>query len=248
MGARRSLGLAYARLGAGPQAEEQLVGCAQRGVADAEVFRALGEVYLERGDTASGVKALMRARDAKPEDVDARRALARALAAQGDLEGAIRELEAAHGSATDDGALEDELDRITERAYTKRVKELEARLLANEEDCQARLQLAVALARRGDLPEAIEHLDLVSRRRDFAAEALAKAKQIPRRRRLTAARTGPATPLASRDQRLSGAGHRGPGNTTSQPHPTTAPRASSSSKPSHAVTGPKTRWRVWRPS
>jgi tetratricopeptide (TPR) repeat protein len=179
LAARRTLGLAYARLGAGPQAEEHLLGVVKRGMADAEVCKALGEVYLERGETASGIKALERARDAKPDDVDVRRALARALAAQGNLDGAIKELKAAHsGSGSDDNALEDELDRITERSFTKRIKELEARLLSNEEDSQARLELAVALSRRGDLTEAIEHLEHVSRRRAFTAQALAKTEQI----------------------------------------------------------------------
>ena len=161
--ARRCLGLAYAALGAGAQAEEQLMAVVQQGGASAEEFRALGVIYLERGDTEKGVHALTKARDAAPDDVTTHRDLARALAAADDLEGAIRELRTAHERVgTDDAALEEELDRITERAFLRRVKALEARLLANEADAGARLELATAHAQRGDLPEAIAQLEWVA--------------------------------------------------------------------------------------
>ncbi|RMG07437.1 MAG: hypothetical protein D6731_23765 [Planctomycetota bacterium] len=175
----RLLGLAYARLGAGPLAEEHLLRVAQAGRADARVFQALGEVYLERGDASAGLRALGHARDAMPRDVGIRRALARALAAAGDLEGAIRELRAAHEAAeSDDAALEDELDRITERAHAKRIKGLEARLLADEDDAAARLELALALARRGDLGDALVHLRRAAEDRALCGEVVAKAEQI----------------------------------------------------------------------
>ena len=161
--ARRVLGLALAALGAGPQAEEHLRAAIKQGgqVKDrVQIFRALGEVYLSRGDESLGIKALTHARDADPQDVDSRRALARALAAQGDLGGAIDELTKAHQLAgSDDNALEDELDRLAARAFTKRVKEAEARLLADESDAAARLELAAALGQRGDLLEAIRELE-----------------------------------------------------------------------------------------
>jgi tetratricopeptide (TPR) repeat protein len=179
LASRRVLGLAYARLGAGPQAEEQLLGVAKRGQADVEVYQALGEVYLERGDTGSGVKALERARDAKPDDAALRRSLARARAALGDLDGAIRELEeAAKLAGADDETLEDELLRLTERAYSKRVKELEARLVADETDAAARLDLAAALAQRGDLVEAIEQLQRARTQPGLADQVTARAEQI----------------------------------------------------------------------
>lgn len=161
--ARRVLGLALAALGAGPQAEEHLRAAIQGGVQGAErveVFRTLGEIYLARGDAAMGIKALTHARDADPKDVSSRRALARALAAEGDLSGAIDELTKAHEQAgSDDNTLEDELDRLAARAFTKRVKEAEARLLADESDAGARLELAAALAQRGDLLDAVRELE-----------------------------------------------------------------------------------------
>lgn len=176
--ARRTLGLAFARLGAGPLAEEQLLGVAKQGAGDLEVFRALGEVYLERGDTASGVRALARARDTDGADIRVRRALARALAAQGELDAAVRELEAVHNTTGGrrNEALEDELDRITERAFTQRVKDFEARLLANDNDDEARLMLARALSQRGDITEAVKHLERASA--SALDSALAKAEQI----------------------------------------------------------------------
>lgn len=172
---RRTLGLAYARLGAGAMAEEQLLVVSQRGAAGADEFLALGEVYLERGDTDAGVKALSQAARARPDDAAVRRVLARALAAQGDLEGALRELKAAHQQAgADQAALEDELDRITERAFAKRVRQIEERLQAKEDDAQARLDLAEALAQRGDLGDAVTHIERASHVEGFleAAEQL----------------------------------------------------------------------------
>ncbi len=178
--ARRRLGLAYAALGAGAQAEEHLLAVVQQGAGGAEELRALGVIYLERGDTDKGVRALMRARDAAPDDAPTRRELARALAAADDLEGAIRELTAAHERAgSDDQALEDELVRITERAFAKRVKELETRLLADEQDVEARLELARAHGQRGDLPAAIEQLEWVQGRDPgAAAKVIAAAEQV----------------------------------------------------------------------
>lgn len=161
--ARCVLGLGLAALGAGPQAEEHLRAAIQGGVQGperVEVFRALGEIYLARGDAALGIKALTHARDAAPDDVNSRRALARALAAEGDLSGAIVELTKAHEQAgSDDNTLEDELDRLAARAFTKRVKEAEARLLADESDAGARLELAAALAQRGDILDAVRELE-----------------------------------------------------------------------------------------
>ncbi len=157
---RRQVGLAYARLGAGRLAEEQLVAVAQAGKAGADELLALGELYLERGDAASGIRALEQAVRARDADPDVHRALARALAAQGDLEGAVTELRRAHERAQgDQAALEDELDRITERAFLKRVRQLEERLAGEEDDPEARLALADALLQRGDVPEAVAHIE-----------------------------------------------------------------------------------------
>ncbi|MBX3467451.1 MAG: tetratricopeptide repeat protein, partial [Planctomycetes bacterium] len=176
---KRALGLAYARLGAGALAEEQLLVVAQRGAAGADEFLALGEVYLERGDTVQGARALSQAVRARPEDPVVRRALARALAAQGDLEGALRELKAAHHHAgADHAALEDELDRITERAFAKRVRQIEERLQAQEDDAQARLDLAEALVQRGDLADAISHIERASQVAGFLDAAVLLTERL----------------------------------------------------------------------
>jgi predicted Zn-dependent protease len=177
---RRALGLAYARLGAGPLAEEQLLQVVNQRDAGADEFLALGEVYLERGDVPSGVKALTRARDARPSDAEIHRALARALALQGDLDGALRELKSAHQGAreTDQAALEDELDRLTERAFGKRLREVEARLRQNPEDTQARLDLAQSLARRGDLRDALSHLVRAAKDEGARGRAIGLGEQL----------------------------------------------------------------------
>ncbi|MCO5172547.1 MAG: tetratricopeptide repeat protein [Planctomycetes bacterium] len=175
----RTLGLAYARLGAGALAEKHLLAVAQRGAAGADEFLALGEVYLERGDTVQGARALSQAVRARPEDPSVRRALARALAAQGDLEGALRELKAAHHHAgADHAALEDELDRITERAFAKRVRQIEERLQAQEDDAQARLDLAEALFQRGDLADAVSHIERASQVAGFLDAAVQLTERL----------------------------------------------------------------------
>jgi tetratricopeptide (TPR) repeat protein len=125
------------------------------------------------------VKALTQAVRARQEDPDVRRALARALAAQGDLEGALRELKAAHHHAgADQAALEDELDRVTERAFAKRLRQIEERLQAHEDDAQARLDLAEALAQRGDLTDAVAHIERASQVEGFLEPAIQLAERL----------------------------------------------------------------------
>ena len=151
-----------------------------------KALRALGEVYLERSNPQAGLKALGQARDLAPEDVPTRRALARALVAQGDLAGAIRELRAAHqqGAEASSEALEEELDRLTERASARRIRQLEARLLANEDDPSLRVELADALAERGEEREAVEQLAQLAEREGQLQRATAAADG-PRRIALT---------------------------------------------------------------
>ena len=68
------------------------------------------------------------------------------------------------------GRLERRLELIP-----KRIKELEARLLAREDDAEARLELARALSQRGDLGEAVTQLERVSAAPDQVAAALSIA-------------------------------------------------------------------------
>lgn len=189
----RWLGLAYSRLGAHELAEEQLVPLVARGAATADELLALGEGYLERGDFGRGIQALGQAAKARPEDGAVRRALARALAAQGDLEGALRELKSA-AEGQDHAALEEELDRVTERAFVQRLRRLEARLQVAPDDAQARLDLADALAQRGDVAEALTHVERAAKAPDSLEAAVALCERL--REEKDARR--PATLLAGR--------------------------------------------------
>jgi tetratricopeptide (TPR) repeat protein len=163
VGVRRTLGLAYARLGAARLAKEHLLIAIERGAAGAEERFALGEVLVEQGELAEAVRVLQGAREAQPDDPEVRHALARALAARGQLEEAVRELRAAHELARgDEAALEDELDRITARAFEQQLEEIEGRLRLDGDDHEARLQLAYALAQQGELDEALAQLERVA--------------------------------------------------------------------------------------
>jgi tetratricopeptide (TPR) repeat protein len=161
--ARRALGLAYAKLGAAPLAEEHLRAVAGRGGAGADEFRALGELALERGDVEGAARVLVRARDLRPDDPAIRRALARAYESAGELGKAVEELETAHVKAPDDKELDAHLAALSEKAVNSRVSALEARVREAPDDAQAQLDLGSALFEKGEVGRAFEHLARAAR-------------------------------------------------------------------------------------
>ncbi|MCA8923595.1 MAG: tetratricopeptide repeat protein, partial [Planctomycetes bacterium] len=156
--ARRLLGRAYLALGAGSLAEEQLLVAAQAGHGEAEDFVALGEAYLDRGDPEGSARAFAQALEAKSDQAQVHHRLANALALAGDLEGAVRALERAQQLAGAEAGAQDALDRITEHANDGRIRSARARLALDPRDVVARLDLAEALAVRGDSDEALRLL------------------------------------------------------------------------------------------
>jgi Flp pilus assembly protein TadD len=161
--ARRALGLAYARLGAAPLAEEHLRAVAGRGSAGADEFRALGELALERGDTDGAARVLVRARDLRPDDPSIRRALARAFEAAGELSKAVEELEAGLATAPNDKELTALHESVSQKSVKALVSSLEARVRENPDDAQAQLDLGAALFEKGEASRAFESLARAAR-------------------------------------------------------------------------------------
>jgi tetratricopeptide (TPR) repeat protein len=161
--ARRALGLAYARLGAAPLAEEHLKQVAGRGSAGADEFRALGELALERGDVEGATRVLLRARELRPDDAQVRRALARAYEQAGELAKAVEELEQGLVRTPNDRDLETLLASVSERAIKARVSALEARVREAPDDRKAHLELGEALFEKGEAERAFESLARAAR-------------------------------------------------------------------------------------
>ncbi|MEZ6184547.1 MAG: tetratricopeptide repeat protein [Planctomycetota bacterium] len=158
--ARPVLARAYLALGAGDLAREQLELASQAGVARAEDFVALGEVYLDRGHPDDSARAFARALEAEAQRAQVHHRLAQALALAGDLDGAVRALEQAQrlgGEA--EGESQDALDRITEQANLGRIRAARTRLAADRADHEAHLELAEALVGNGEVEEALAHLE-----------------------------------------------------------------------------------------
>ena len=170
-------------LGAQPEATirafiDRLAAPDQSGEGDIEAVLASGEEALAAGDLPGAAEVFAAVLEADQHNVYALLGLARVYLKSGDTTRAQATLELvdpakrklpAYDSVK--AALELAKKASTAGSYV----ELEARLIANPADPQARFDLAVALAARGDKGQSVDHLvELVRRDRAWNEEAARK--------------------------------------------------------------------------
>ena len=168
-------------MGAVPESQikafiEKLVGAAP--VSEIDELLGLAKEALEAGDAAGAAQAFAQALRLEPENLIALGGLARCYLAGGDLERA-REV----ADMAPPGAKNADLDSVRAAlalaaAAPAETSDAERRLAADSDDHAARLDLAKALAGRGKLQEAADHLlDILARDRDWS-DGAAKAELL----------------------------------------------------------------------
>jgi putative thioredoxin len=177
---------------------DKLIG--PKGPAEIDEILSMGAESMGLGDLGGAAQAYAAALQIEPQNLKAIAGLARCYLAGGDIEQAQGVL-----SMAPDGAKDSDLDSV--RAALKLSKEappesaaLEARLSANPDDHDARLDLAKVLAGAGAFDKAVEHLlTIIERDREWndqaarnqlltVFEAAGQASEVARqgRRRLSA--------------------------------------------------------------
>jgi putative thioredoxin len=157
------------------QIVDRLLGPDDSVEADIEAVLGSGDDALEAGDFAGAAEVYAAVLEADPQNVRAVLGLARVYLASGDLSRAESTLEviapakrklAAYESVK--AALE-----LAKKAGTKDNRaELESQLAVDPTDHQARFDLAVALAARGEKAQAVDHLiEIVRRQKTWNEEA-----------------------------------------------------------------------------
>jgi putative thioredoxin len=146
-------------------------GEAQQKEAEIEPLIAMGEQVLAEGDGERAANIFRQIHDMAPEHPEAISGLARALIATGQIEEAKAVLDAAPEKAAKDPAVARAhsalalAEAVPEAGDTA---ELEARIAADPDDHQARLDLAGALMARGDRDGAADQLlESISRDREW---------------------------------------------------------------------------------
>ncbi|WP_181703329.1 thioredoxin [Chthonobacter albigriseus] len=155
---------------------ERLVG--PSGPSQAEQILEEGLAALAEKDFEGAAQLFMALLQAEPENLPATGGLARALIGVGQLEDAKAVLdnvpEAKRGDAAIAGARA-ELELAEQAASLGDVAELVRRVDSHPTDFDARFELAVALAARGERQKAVDHLvDIVRRERGWNDEAARK--------------------------------------------------------------------------
>jgi putative thioredoxin len=146
--------------------------------AEIEPLIAMGEQVLDDGDAERATGIFQQIVDMAPDHPEAIAGLARALVAGGRLDEAKAVLDAAPGKAADDPAIaraRSALALAEAAPEAGETAELEARVAANPDDHQARLDLAGALLAKGDRDGAASQLlESITRDREWEEGAARK--------------------------------------------------------------------------
>ena len=153
-------------------------GEAQAKEAEVEPLIAMGEQVLAEGDAERASNIFQQIVEMAPEHPEAIAGLARALVAAGKLDEAKAALDGAPEKAADDPAIaraRSALALAEAAPEAGDTAELEARIAANPDDHQARLDLAGALMAKGDRDGAADQLlDSIARDREWEEGAARK--------------------------------------------------------------------------
>ena len=154
---------------------DRLVGPEDNGEADVEAVLASGDEALAAGDFAGAAEVYAAVLEADPQNVRAVLGLARVYLQSGDLPRAEATLEViAPDKRKTPGyeSIKAAIDLARKAGNTGNTGDLERRLIADPVDHQARFNLAVALAARGEKAQAVDHLlEIVRRNRTWNEEA-----------------------------------------------------------------------------
>jgi putative thioredoxin len=158
-------------------AQLPIQGEAQAREAEIEPLIAMGEQVLGEGDAERAANIFQQIVEMAPEHPEAIAGLARALIAAGRTEDARGTLEGLPEAADKDPAIARARSALAlaEAAPTGERSELEARVAADPEDHQARIDLAGALIAAGERDAAADHLlESIDRDRDWNEGAARK--------------------------------------------------------------------------
>ncbi len=145
---------------------------------EAESLLALARESLEAGDIGAAAQAFAEVLQDEPENLAALGGLARCYLAGGDLERAREVADLAPPQAKNADLDSVRAALALAAAAPAETSDAERRLAADPNDHQARLDLAKALAGRGKLQEAADHLlEILARDRDWS-EGAAKAELL----------------------------------------------------------------------
>jgi putative thioredoxin len=157
------------------QIVDRLLGPDDTAEADIEAVLGSGDEALEAGDFPGAAEVYAAVLEADPQNVRAVLGLARVYLASGDLKRSEATLEVIAPAKRKLAAYESvkaALDLAKKAGTTDNRAELETRLSADPTDHQARFDLAVALAARGEKAQAVDHLiEIVRRQRTWNEEA-----------------------------------------------------------------------------
>lgn len=154
---------------------DRLIGPVDDGDADLEAVLTSGDEALAAGDLPGAAEVYAAVLDADQGNVRALLGLTKVYIQSGDLTRAEATLDVIAPDKRKHTAYDSVkamLDLAKKAGTTDNSAELEARLTANPADHQARSDLAVALAARGDKEQAVEHLiEIVRRDRNWNEQA-----------------------------------------------------------------------------
>lgn len=155
---------------------DRLVG--EVGNSEIDELLAMGKESIDLGDIGGAAQAYAQALQLEPENVAAIGGLARCYHLNGDLEraGEIADMAPANAKNADLESVRAAL--ALSASAPSETAEFERRLASDPDDHEARLELAKALAGKGDLKGAMEQLlDLIARDRDWN-EGAARAQLL----------------------------------------------------------------------
>ena len=148
------------------------------GPSDADALVAEGEALLAAGDIAAAGDAFAAAIQSEPESVAAITGLAKVLIANGEPAGARQTLAMIPEAARKDqrvAAVEAQLALAEQTASLGDAAALEAKVAADPNDAQARFDLALLLAAKGDRDGAVDRLlEIMKRNRSWEDEKARK--------------------------------------------------------------------------
>jgi putative thioredoxin len=154
---------------------DRLIGPVDDGDADLEAVLASGDEALAAGDLPGAAEVYAAVLDADQGNIRALLGLTKVYIQSGDLTRAEATLDVIPPDKRKQAAYDSVkamLDLAKKAGATDNSAELEARVAANPADHQARSDLAVALAARGDKEQAVEHLiEIVRRDRNWNEQA-----------------------------------------------------------------------------
>jgi len=129
---------------------------------------AMARESLEAGDVGGAAQAFAQVLEMEPDNLSAIGGLARCYLASGDAERASEVVAMAPPGARNADLESVRAALALAAAAPSETAEFEARLAANPDDHEARLELAKALAAKGKLQEASDHLlDIIARDREW---------------------------------------------------------------------------------